>query len=280
MRQIFCAKNLAELGFEVALFGFEKYTQDIGLCTRCDTIEDAAELASVLILPLPVTSDGLTVNAPLSDKCIPLCRVFEQVSENGLVLYGGSCCKAEQLAAEHGVDICNYYEREDYKVANAVPTAEGALALAIDELPVTLYGAEALVIGYGRIGKVLCRLLDAFGATVHASARKSEDLIWAQINGCHAINTGEIADVLGRCDLIFNTVPKTLLKDDLLSLIRKDTLVVDLASKPGGIDFKLAKERGLNVVWALSLPGKTAPVSAGKILSDTVFKIMNEKGVI
>lgn len=85
---------------------------------------------------------------------------------------------------------------------------------------------------------------------------------------------------LEKSDLIVNTVPKTILKDDLLGKIRKDALVLDLASKPGGIDFKSAKERGLNVVWALSLPGKVAPLSAGKILSDTVTKILSEKGVI
>lgn len=280
MRQVFCAENLAKAGAEVALFGFEKYTQSVGLCTRCDTLSDVIELADVLILPLPATSDGITVNTPLTDKCVPLCRVFEQCAETTLVLYGGGCLKIEQLAAERGITVCNYYDREDYKVANAVPTAEGALALAIDELPITLYGAKCLVIGYGRIGKVLCGLLDAFGAKVCASARKSEDILWAQISGVEAIRTEEIAEVLGQCDLIFNTVPKTILKDELLDMIQKDALVVDLASKPGGIDFKPARERGLNVVWALSLPGKTAPLSAGKILSDTVLKILNEKGVV
>ena len=127
---------------------------------------------------------------------------------------------------------------------------------------------------------MLCKLLAAFGAKVYASARRDEDLLWARLNGYTAVRTAEIDRVLDKCDVIFNTVPQTLLKDELLTPICKQTLIIDLASKPGGIDFGPAKERGLNVVWALSLPGKTAPVSAGKILADTVSGILNEKGVI
>ena len=197
------------------------------------------------------------------------------------LMAGVNKCEAlERFARENGIEAINYYEREDYKVANAVPTAEGAVSIAVDEMPGTIYGADCLILGYGRIGKVLGRLLDAFGGKVCVAARKNEDLLWANINGLKSVNINSMESELEKSDLIVNTVPKTILKDDLLGKIRKDALVLDLASKPGGIDFKSAKERGLNVVWALSLPGKVAPLSAGKILSDTVTKILSEKGVI
>lgn len=280
MRQVFCAENLTEMGFEAALFGFDKYSSSVGLCTRCNSLEDAACMADILILPLPVTSDGINVNTPLSEKSISLEYVFEHALGCSLILYGGECEALERFAREKGIEAINYYEREDYKVANAVPTAEGAVSIAVDEMPGTIYGADCLILGYGRIGKVLGRLLHAFGGKVCVAARKNEDLLWANINGLKSVNINSMESELEKSDLIVNTVPKTILKDDLLGKIRKDALVLDLASKPGGIDFKSAKERGLNVVWALSLPGKVAPLSAGKILSDTVTKILSEKGVI
>ena len=277
MRQIFCASKLAENGFEIALYGFDKYMADVGLCTRCDNPEDAIETAEVVVLPMPSTLDGLFVNSPLTDKCIKVCEIIEKAKNCKLLLYGGNNPKIEGLAKEKGIPVYDYYKREDYKILNACPTAEGALAIAINEMPKTIFGSTCLVIGYGRIGKILCNNLKSLGASVYASARKSEDIAWAKISGYKAIETSSISKILPKCDLILNTVPKTILDENNLKGIRRDALIIDLASKPGGIDFKPAKEMGLNVVWALSLPGKTAPVTAGHILADTIFKIMQEE---
>lgn len=277
MRQIFCASKIAENGFETALYGFDKYMADVGLCTRCDNPEDAIETAEVVVLPVPCTLDGLFVNSPLTDKCIKVCEIIEKAKNCKLLLYGGNNSKIEQLAKERDIKTYDYYKREDYKILNACPTAEGALAIAINEMPKTIFGSTCLVIGYGRIGKILCNYLKSLGANVYASARKCEDIVWAKISGCNAIQTSEISCILPECDLILNTVPKTILDKENLKNIRKDALIIDLASKPGGIDFKPAKEMGLNVVWALSLPGKTAPVTSGHILADTIYTIMQEE---
>ena len=278
MRQSLCGAKLASRGLGIALFGFDKYMSDIGLCTRCDNLEDALEASDVIVLPMPSTTDGLFVNAPLTDKCIKVCEVIEKAKDCKLLLYGGNSSKIEQFAKEKGIVAFDCYKREDYKIFNAKPTSEGALAIAINEMPTTVYGSTCLVIGFGRIGKVLCHDLSSLGATVYASARKSEDIAWAKLSGYKAIKTSKIGDILPECDLILNTVPKTVLGKDMLEKIRRDTLIIDLASKPGGIDFKPAKEMGLNVVWALSLPGKTAPVTAGEMLADTIYKIMEEDG--
>lgn len=276
MRQVFCASEMAKLGFETALFGFDRCNSDIGLCTRCDNLEDALEMTDIVVLPLPATLDGVCVSSPLSDKCIPISRVVCGAKDCKMMLYGGSCPKLEQLAKQEEINIYDYYKREDYKVLNAEPTAEGAIAIAINEMPKTLESSKCLVLGYGRIGKLMCRQLLSFGAEVYASARKSEDLAWAKLAGCKTVYTNSISDVLKEFDLIVNTIPKMVLKDELLDLVRQDTFIIDLASKPGGIDFKMAKQRGLNVVWALSIPGKTAPVTAGKILSETILRIIDE----
>lgn len=275
-RQIFCAKNLCTYGFETALYGFDKYDGDIGSCTKCKCLCDTLGGAEYAVLPLPCCTDGLNINAPLSANQIPLESVFSAISQSTRIYSGKLCPLAVKLAEEYSLEISDYSAREEFQIANAVPTAESALAIAVSELPITICKSTCLVMGYGRIGKILCDLLRSFGAKVYASARKCADFAWIEAHGCIPVHTDKISDVLPECSLIFNTIPKTVLKDRLLDIIPKDTLIIDLASKPGGVDFEPAKKAGLNVIWALSLPGKTAPVSAGKILSDTVINILRE----
>ncbi|MEG0692813.1 MAG: dipicolinate synthase subunit DpsA, partial [Oscillospiraceae bacterium] len=124
---------------------------------------------------------------------------------------------------------------------------------------------------------VLSRMLSCMGAKVTVSARKFSDIAWIQVNGYSSIHTCDLAEVISTQQLIFNTVPATVLDENLLSQVKKDCLLIDLASKPGGIDFDTAKRLGLKTIWALSLPGKVAPISAGKIIFDTIQNIESER---
>ncbi len=274
-RQIFCAKKLSELGFETALFGFDKYKDDIGCCTRCLLSDDAKYSFDTFILPLPASADGFTLSTPLSEHTLTLDELFSQIPSSSLIFYGKSTV-IKNTAEKLGICAFDYSERKDFQTANAVPTAESALSIAINELPTTLCGEQCLVTGYGKIGKVLCKLLYAFGAKVTASARNSADFALIKANGCNYVHTDSISEVLPFCRVIFNTIPYPVFSGEILSKIRPDALIIDLASKPGGVDFESAKKAGLNVIWALSLPGKNAPVSAGHILCDTVTSILSE----
>ena len=279
-RQLVCAKELACLGFECAMYGFDLCREPYDFATRCRTVDDAVNASAVVLLPLPVSADGVTLNMPLSTDCITLKELFSKFEKDQLIALGKADDKLKSLAKKRECVICDYYDREELQIANAVPTAEGALALAIEEMPITLLNAKALVIGYGRIGKVLCHLLNALHADVTAAARKFSDFAWINSNGYHPVHIRELPTAVTQADVIFNTVPHLVLGREILQGIHRDTLVIDLASKPGGVDFDAAKELGVNVIWALSLPGKTAPVSAGKIICDSVVNLMKEKGVI
>ena len=179
-------------------------------------------------------------------------------------------------AEEKGVRAFDYFAREELAVRNAVPTAEGAIQIAMEELGTTLFGARVLVIGYGRIGRLLAHRLKGLGARVTVSARKYEDLAWIEAFGCCAERTGELEGWLCSYDLIINTVPAPVLGEALLEDVSPECLIIDLASKPGGVDFEAAAALGIKVIWALSLPGKVAPVTSGKIIRDTVYHILQE----
>lgn len=163
--------------------------------------------------------------------------------------------------------------------ANAPPTAEGTVQIALEELPITLHGARVLVIGYGRVGKAAAQRFAALGARVSVSARKYEDLAWAEAMGYGVEQTGALVGWLCGYDLVVNTVPARVLSGRELRDLKEGALVIDLASKPGGVDFDAAARLGVKVVWALSLPGKVAPVSAGRAIKNTIYNILTELGV-
>lgn len=184
---------------------------------------------------------------------------------------------------------CKTHRARDHEISapyfngifdNAVPTAEGAVEIALRELPITLMGANCVVTGYGRIAKVLIRLLTAFGAHVKVVARKYGDLAWVYTGGSEAVHISEMSGCLSDADILFNTVPTAILGEDKLKKLGRDCLVIDLASKPGGVDFETAKRLGIRTIWALSLPGKVAPITAGEITLSTILNILRERGAL
>ncbi len=164
-------------------------------------------------------------------------------------------------------------------IVNTLPTAEGAIEIAISETPITLHGSKTLVLGYGKIGKILAKDLCGMGACTYVEARKYADLAMIEGHGYEPLSLGELKDNIHKFDIIFNTVPSLILDSEALERVKKDAIIIDLASKPGGVDFEAAKAFGVKVIWALSLPGKIAPVTSGAIIKDTIMNIIKELGV-
>ena len=159
---------------------------------------------------------------------------------------------------------------------NALPTAEGAVQIAMEELPVTLHEARVLILGYGRLGRVTAQRMAALGARVAVAARSHEQLAWARVWGYATEHTARLKPWLCSYDLVVNTIPACVLGREELAALKPGALVIDLASKPGGVDFDMAAELGVQTIWALSLPGKVAPVSSGGYIRTTIYHIIDE----
>lgn len=162
-----------------------------------------------------------------------------------------------------------YARREEYQIAIARLTAEGAIALLRPETG--LSGAHILLLGYGRIARLLARELQKAGALVTAAARSGEQRAWAEAEGIEALPLDALSSALDRFDVIIGTIPAPVLTEPLLALVRKDALLLELASAPGGIDAAAAHERGLRYIRAPGLPAKYAPERAAVILRDAVY---------
>lgn len=251
----------------------------IGLCDT-DFEISPAKTADVAIFPMPMSFDNVYINAPFSKKQIALLDVLQNLPDGCFVLGAFISKDTEEILTRRGLRFADYYKREELIVKNAIPTAEGALEIAFSEMPITIFGSKSLVIGFGRVGKVMAKKLDALGSCVTVSARKVSDFAWIEECGCKAIHTEDLSVFAGEFDLIVNTVPAMVLTEEVLKRVRSDALIIDLASKPGGVDFGGAKRLGRNVIWALSLPGKTAPVTSGTIIKETITNILAETGVL
>ena len=224
-------------------------------------------LSDAAVLPLPIKPD------------FDLSLLDGAVKRGGRVFAGGSFPALEEYCAAHELTLHNYLAREELQVLNAVPTAEGAIEIMLRELDITLWGSQALITGFGRIGEVMARMLTALGCHVTVCARRPEQLAKAEGMGCEAVTFSEELDrILPRFDAVINTVPAVVLDEKRLLLVKNGCLIVDLASKPGTqtVGTAAGTQIGAKIIHALSLPGKTAPITAGKIIGKTIENILKE----
>lgn len=279
MRQMKLAEALAADGHEVRCFAFDRLESDAPM-TRTRTAADAAQGAQCVILPLPVTGKELFLNAPLSDETYHMDEIFAALRPEQYVCAGRIPEELFRRAARGHIKLIDYFDREELTVLNAVATTEGAIQTAMRETPVTLFESECLVVGYGRIGRLLAHRLRGLGAHVTVSARKYADFAWIRAFGYRALDTGSLTGKLGGFDMVFNTVPARVLGAGELNGMKKGCLCLDLASKPGGVDFAAAAALGVHTLWTLGLPGETAPESAGVMIKDTIYNILREYGAL
>ena len=271
LRQMYLANQLAEeMTVSVTAMGQDHTLLSDGIRVTAPSVAD------YLILPVPA-ANGDFLNAPLETKPIPLEEILARAGRHTLVFGGKLSPRLQQLLKERGLTGFDYLEREELAILNAVATAEGTLELLLAELPITLLGARILIVGGGRISRALRTRLRAMGALVTVSARRPSDLAWIQAEGCTPLPIGQLEHALAGFDAIVNTVPAKLFDETLLCCLGRETLLIDLASKPGGVDFEEANRLGVRTIWALSLPGKTAPVTSGKIIGQTILNIIKEE---
>lgn len=276
LRFVTLAERLAEDN-RVYAAGFDGNVSISEKVQVVDRVSDLRERVDCLILPLPASPDGVTVRTPYSGRSISLESLAPAVKEGGIVFGGLITPEVRKIFESRKADVIDYAAREEFAVLNAVATAEGAIQVAMEELATTLSGRKVLILGAGRIAKVLIDALSGFHTEITVAARKCSDLAWARVYGCRSVPIGDMDGLLGDFDIIFNTVPAVILDEKRLKRTRPGCLVIDLASKPGGVDFETAGMLGVKTVWLLSLPGKVAPVTSGEVIAETVRNILLEK---
>lgn len=278
LRNVKLAEFIAAEGNSVNIYGFSKAGFEVKI-KQSNTIAEAIDQSDVVIGPIPCSNDNELINAPFHSEKIYINEVFKCMNKNQLFIAGRISEKIVHLAQVYNVYTVDMLERDEMAILNAIPTAEGAIQIAMEEMPITLHNSNALILGYGRIGKILAKMLQGIGANVFVEARRYADFAWIKSYGYKLVNLSELSQTVKEMNVIFNTIPSIVLNNEILKFLNPDCLIIDLASKPGGVDFDKAKELGLKAIWALSLPGKVAPVTAAEFIKNTAYNIIEELGV-
>lgn len=278
LRQLTIASEFKKEGSEISCYGLEKVNIPIPYYIYKD-LKDAIENNDIIVMGIPVSRDNIYLNAPFSGNDIKISDIITHLSSSKIIFGGIFPKEFQKELNSKNILSFDYGKREELTIENIIPTVEGALSIAIEETPFTLHKSKILVCGFGRIGKLLSKSLHALGADVTVSARKLEDLSWIDCMGYNKIHTKNINEAINEYDIIFNTIPYPVIDEECLKRVKKNSVIIDLASNPGGVDFKYAKLLDIKVIRALSLPGKVAPETAGKIIKKTITNILTELGV-
>ncbi|MBR6781714.1 MAG: hypothetical protein IKM33_00760 [Clostridia bacterium] len=306
LRMTHLCKRLTEAGYTVSALGCgldclpdaesRSAPEGEGALRICSSLKGATDGAEALILPLPASKDGVTVHCPRDPTCtVALREIAELMARTPrLLLFGGRLPKEFMDTAEKsGVAkdrISDYYDSEVLQLRNAYLTAEAALMTAMELTDCAIRGVSVGVLGYGRIGKFLSRLLHGLGAEVTVCARREESLFEAAAQGCHPLLMTESASMGGLSPLcrghsvLFNTIPARVLPRDLLMGLEKNTLLIDLASAPFGVSDRDVREAtaeiGLRYLRAPSLPGSYAPRDAGRIVAECILEELSRRDTL
>lgn len=272
-REVFLGKALARDNIEVQYVGFEKFHDENDM--RKTTLLKALPVSDVLIVSLAGVDESGSLAAPYSADA--LCLNKEHlclVQGNSLFITGSLPAAMKDYLHKQGVRVIETVDRDDVACLNAIPTAEGAILYAIQRSERVLQGSSSLVTGFGRCAKALAIRLQALGSCVSIGARNPSSLAEAEMYGYKIVPLSELEKAVGRYDFIFNTVPSLLFDSHILPRAKTSVVIIDVASKPGGVDLVAAKRIPLTALHVLGIPGKTAPLTAGMILTKVYRKLI------
>ncbi len=281
--QFTIAENLAAKGHTVRLCCVDTITDNMSRFKVFLDWKQALVGCDVIILPLPVSRDGLTLS--YTGETVYLKDILTLASKSGCkFILGGLFPSSVSEILWDNASLIDYYKSENLQLKNALPSAEGALMIAMEHTDRVIEGMQVLIGGLGRIGKRLSDIMKKLGADITVAARRDESLREAQMNGYKTIRIEKdelFQDISKeRFDVIFNTVPHLIFSKKVIDKIEGNPIYIEIASAPYGVDLCAAREKGIEVIFAPSIPGKYAPDTAGKYIFETITDILDERGII
>ena len=278
LRSIRLAQMLAEDENKVFSYAQEKSDEilDSTEIEKCTTLKGAISKAQIIVAPIPFSSNNESINTPFSDEKI-IIEDLLKVNKNKIFIGGSINEEIRTKLNDKYLDVIDVMKREELAILNTIATAEGTIEVAIKNTDTILQGSRVLILGFGRVAKIVASKFRSLSAIVTCAARKISDLAWIKAYGYHSLDINDMLYDLKDFDIIINTVPQTIIKEKELKHMNSNVLLVDLASAPGGIDSKMATNMGLKFVWALALPGKIAPTSSAKFIKETIYNVIEEK---
>ncbi|MHB9145940.1 MAG: dipicolinate synthase subunit DpsA [Symbiobacteriia bacterium] len=283
-RQVEAARVLAAEGFDVHVCGLPAPVPGDGLAAGAGGLTLAASVGEALAGAAAAVGpvQGATASGGIWTRTgVPPVNLgvadLAGMAPGAPLLIGIGNPALRRLCEAAGTDLIEYREDDDFALLNAIPSAEGAIAMAMEMTPYTLFGSVCYIIGFGRTGEILALRLKALGADTVVATRKPAAMAQAQAHGHRVIPFSRLAAHLGEAQIVFNTAPSQVLTGQTVAAIQPGSVIIDLASAPGGTDFEAARLRGIQAVLAPGLPGKVAPQSAGRYVAQVVLRTLSNR---
>ncbi len=262
-RQIYCAGRLnlePDVSVRRVAFGTDEFKSEAGSC-------------DLLLLPYkPVQGDRIVGSADGNGEEVYLSDALRCVKDGGAVFAGEMDNEVIRSLESRNVIVYNWFSDEALTLANAKLTAEGAAQIITKNAAGGVSGSKILILGWGRVAKACAELFGRMGAGVSVAARNRETFTDCIYNYAGFID----ADKISEADVIVNTIPARVFGEDELMHIKKGAFILELASKPYGIDFDKARELGIPAILASGVPGKYTPEEAGRELAESVLRHLKE----
>lgn len=266
-REVELYAHLKKIGANVYLYGFEKYP-DAENIALSDNLIESIRLSNVIITPLAGIEANSEIYAPFARNKVILNKpeIMNALQPRTLFMAGYIWPSLKEILAQKGILVCETREMDEISIPNAVPTAEGAIQVAMENTDITIHNSQSFVLGFGRCGAILAQTLQALGAEVTVAVRRKRVLAWVEAFKMRPLLLDFLSEEVAGADIIFNTIPAIVLNAEVLYRVNKSTLVIDLATYPGGVDFPVAKRLKIKAISLPGLPGKVAPKTAARIL--------------
>ncbi|GGM21798.1 dipicolinate synthase subunit A [Paraliobacillus quinghaiensis] len=269
-------KKLSEKeNYYMELVGFDQLDQGFTGVKQTNFDELEVEDLDVIILPIPGIDEDGYIETVFSNKKIQITKNWFNKLKKGCLIFSGITTPYLSSNAEKvNARLLPLMQRDDVAIYNSIPTTEGAIMLAIQHTNFTIHSSRVLVLGLGRVGHSVASKFAGLGADVVVGTKKDKDIARAIEMGLEAFHMEELTAYTGQCDILINTIPAKVVTEGALNQMKSNALIIDLASKPGGVDFNHAKQRGITALQALGLPGMVAPKTAGEILAKTINQLI------
>lgn len=266
-RQEYLYKQLKADGYNISALDVPGITISYDMDEFLDSDSKLSNY-NVILLPIPYSKNKHTINS-VSDS-IGIDYLLELLTP-GTIIYGGSMDKVfKEKCHSKRVMVWDIIESDSFALYNSIATAEGAIAEAIIHSPHNLHKSNVLVLGYGRCGSTLAKKLVSLGCYVDVCARRNVQKALAYEDGCNSFSFDKLENKIKTYDFIFNTIPAKILNKELLAQVKSDVTIIDISSSPGGTDFDICKNLGINAYLCLGLPGKYSPATSAKIICNCI----------
>lgn len=276
-RQLEIIKMLIEQDAKITLIGFEQLDHAFtGAAKEKITEADFSDLDAI-ILPVAGTNNEGQVDTIFSNEKVVLTEeLLKQTPEHCAIYSGISNPYLDKMTSGAKRKLVKLFARDDVAIYNSIPTVEGTIMMAIQHTDFTIHGSNVIVLGLGRVGMSVARAFASLGAKVKVGARKSEHIARISEMGLTPFHLDDFDSVVRDVDICINTIPALIVKASVISRMPSHTLIIDIASKPGGTDFRYAEKRGIKALLAPSLPGIVAPKTAGQILAGVLSQLLEQ----